>query len=319
MPRAKERGPAQKSILLNSGAEAVENAVKIARVATGRPAVVVFENAFHGRTSLTMAMTAKVVPYKRGFGPLAAEVYRAPHRRSRGCETLALELGDVDPASVACVVLEPVQGEGGFIAMPRDFLTRPRASSATSTGSSTSTTRCSRAAAAPGPCGRSSTTASSPTCSSPASRSEAAYRSRRSRAAPTSWTPSRPAGSAVPSAATPSRARRPAPSSTRSPRPDSASARTSSAAGSRRARASSPGRETRSAASARCWRSSSPSAPPTVTTRVTAAARERGLILLSCGTYGNVIRILVPLVISDEELERGLDILEEAVGDARGG
>jgi 4-aminobutyrate aminotransferase/(S)-3-amino-2-methylpropionate transaminase len=72
------RGGEQKSLLVNSGAEAVENAVKIARAATGRPAVVVFDRAFHGRTLLTMAMTSKVVPYKRGFGPFAPEVYRAP-------------------------------------------------------------------------------------------------------------------------------------------------------------------------------------------------------------------------------------------------
>src|SRR3954467_4936288 len=71
-------GADQKSILVNSGAEAVENAVKIARSATGRPAVVVFDNAFHGRTLLTMTMTAKVRPYKAGFGPFAPEVYRAP-------------------------------------------------------------------------------------------------------------------------------------------------------------------------------------------------------------------------------------------------
>jgi 4-aminobutyrate aminotransferase-like enzyme len=72
------RGTEQKSLLLNSGAEAVENAVKIARVATGRPAVIVFDNAFHGRTLLAMTMTSKVVPYKAGFGPFAPEVYRTP-------------------------------------------------------------------------------------------------------------------------------------------------------------------------------------------------------------------------------------------------
>ena len=72
-----------KSVLLNSGAEAVENAVKIARAATGRPAVVAFERGFHGRTLLTMSLTSKVVPYKRGFGPFAPEVYRAPGSGSR--------------------------------------------------------------------------------------------------------------------------------------------------------------------------------------------------------------------------------------------
>jgi 4-aminobutyrate aminotransferase len=122
----------QRSVLVNSGAEAIENAVKIARVATGRPAVVVFDNAFHGRTLLTMAMTSKVKPYKAGFGPFAPEVYRAPapypYRGITSSDAIAglehLFKGDVDPASVACVVLEPVQGEGGFIPMPSDFPAR---------------------------------------------------------------------------------------------------------------------------------------------------------------------------------------------------
>ena len=122
-------GDEQKSILVNSGAEANENAVKIARAATGRPAVVVFDNAFHGRTLLTMTMTAKVKPYKAGFGPFAPEVYRAPvpypYRGVTSDDAIAglkrLFKAEVDPATVACVVLEPVQGEGGFIPMPDDF------------------------------------------------------------------------------------------------------------------------------------------------------------------------------------------------------
>jgi 4-aminobutyrate aminotransferase / (S)-3-amino-2-methylpropionate transaminase / 5-aminovalerate transaminase len=121
----------QRSILVNSGAEAVENAVKIARAATRRPAVVVFENAFHGRTLLAMTMTAKLV-YKKGFSPFAPEVYRAPGPYPyRGVSSDAAIEGledlfrsDVDPESVACVVLEPVQGEGGFIPMPPEFLRR---------------------------------------------------------------------------------------------------------------------------------------------------------------------------------------------------
>jgi 4-aminobutyrate aminotransferase len=120
---------ATKSILVSSGAEAVENAVKIARFATGRAGVIVFDRAFHGRTSLTMAMTAKLV-YKQGFGPLATDVHRAaapyPFRGISTEDALAsLELlfrQDVDPSSVACVVLEPVQGEGGFIPMPAEFV-----------------------------------------------------------------------------------------------------------------------------------------------------------------------------------------------------
>ena len=125
-------GADQKSILVNSGAEAVENAVKIARSATGRPAVVVFDNAFHGRTLLTMTMTSKVRPYKAGFGPFAPEVYRAPApypyhgvTSDDALEGLArLFKSDVDPQAVACVVLEPVQGEGGFVPMPPDFPAR---------------------------------------------------------------------------------------------------------------------------------------------------------------------------------------------------
>ena len=125
-------GEQQKSILVNSGAEANENAVKIARSATGRPAVVVFDNAFHGRTLLTMTMTAKVKPYKAGFGPFAPEVYRAPvpnpYRGITTDDAIAglkqLFKAEVDPASVACMVLEPVQGEGGFLPMPGDYLRR---------------------------------------------------------------------------------------------------------------------------------------------------------------------------------------------------
>jgi 4-aminobutyrate aminotransferase len=122
----------QRSLLVNSGAEAVENAVKIARAATGRPAVVVFDGAFHGRTLLAMTMTSKVKPYKAGFGPFAPEVYRAPvpypyHGISSDDAIAALEhlfKADVDPSTVACVVLEPVQGEGGFVTMPPDYPAR---------------------------------------------------------------------------------------------------------------------------------------------------------------------------------------------------
>ena len=125
-------GPEQKSILVNSGAEANENAVKIARAATGRPAVVVFDNAFHGRTLLTMTMTSKVHPYKAGFGPFAPEVYRAPapypYRGVTSDDAIAglkkLFKAEVDPQTVACVLLEPVQGEGGFVPMPDDYPAR---------------------------------------------------------------------------------------------------------------------------------------------------------------------------------------------------
>jgi 4-aminobutyrate aminotransferase/(S)-3-amino-2-methylpropionate transaminase len=112
----------KKAAFVNSGAEAVENAVKIARYYTKRPAVVVFENAYHGRTLLTMTMTSKVKPYKLGFGPFAPEVYRMPFGDVVGPERLKdFFIKHVNPEAVACVVAEPVQGEGGFIAPPPGY------------------------------------------------------------------------------------------------------------------------------------------------------------------------------------------------------
>ena len=127
-------GGDRKAVFFNSGAEAVENAVKIAKAATGRPAVVCFDNAFHGRTLMAMSLTSKLTPYKAGFGPFAPEVYRvpfpysyrSPHREGAG--KAALEeierafITTVDPATVAAVVVEPVQGEGGFVVPTQDFL-----------------------------------------------------------------------------------------------------------------------------------------------------------------------------------------------------
>ena len=124
---------AKKSALYNSGAEAVENAVKIARHATGRHAVVAFDHAYHGRTNLTMAMTAKNMPYKQGFGPFAGEVYRAPMSYPfrepapiSGEEAAARAIGVIDKqvggGNVACVVIEPIQGEGGFVVPADGFL-----------------------------------------------------------------------------------------------------------------------------------------------------------------------------------------------------
>ena len=110
----------KRSFLVNSGAEAVENAVKIARYATGREAVVAFDHGFHGRTQLAMSLTGKVMPYKHGFGPFAPEVYRAPYSypyRGTGHLDEVIELIEttVGAASVACIVVEPIAGEGGFI------------------------------------------------------------------------------------------------------------------------------------------------------------------------------------------------------------
>jgi 4-aminobutyrate aminotransferase/(S)-3-amino-2-methylpropionate transaminase len=126
-------GPA-KTIFFTTGAEAVENAVKIARHATNRPAIIAFTGAFHGRTMFGMALTGKVVPYKAGFGPMPGDVYRLPFpiesHGVTGDDALdALNWvfkTDVEPGRVAAIILEPVQGEGGFYAAPFEFLHKLR-------------------------------------------------------------------------------------------------------------------------------------------------------------------------------------------------
>ncbi|PWI44343.1 4-aminobutyrate--2-oxoglutarate transaminase [Streptomyces sp. ICBB 8177] len=128
---------AKKSALFNSGAEAVENAVKIARAYTKRQAVVVFEHGYHGRTNLTMALTAKNMPYKHGFGPFAPEVYRVPlaypFRWLTGAEDCAEQAAaeaidqiskQVGAENVAAIIIEPIAGEGGFIEPAKGFLPR---------------------------------------------------------------------------------------------------------------------------------------------------------------------------------------------------
>ena len=121
---------AKKAMLVNSGAEAVENAVKIARYATNRDAVICFDQGFHGRTMMGMTLTSKVMPYKKGFGPFMPEVYRAaapwPYRGIGTAEALAsvrkLLKSQVDPESVAAIIYEPVQGEGGFLPATPGFV-----------------------------------------------------------------------------------------------------------------------------------------------------------------------------------------------------
>ncbi|MEJ7648974.1 MAG: 4-aminobutyrate--2-oxoglutarate transaminase [Nakamurella sp.] len=126
-------GHAKRTALFNSGSEAVENAVKIARLATGKSAVVVFDHAYHGRTNLTMALTAKVAPYKKGFGPFAGEIYRAPMSypfrdpegysgKEAAQRAISMMTTQVGVDQIAAVLIEPVQGEGGFIEPADGFL-----------------------------------------------------------------------------------------------------------------------------------------------------------------------------------------------------
>ena len=128
---------AKKAMLVNSGAEAVENAVKIAREATGKPGVIAFEAGYHGRTLLTMTLTSKVKPYKHQFGPFAPEIYKIPSAYCYRCiyKSTYPECGlhcleaferffisEVAPDNIAAMIIEPVQGEGGFIVPPQEFL-----------------------------------------------------------------------------------------------------------------------------------------------------------------------------------------------------
>ena len=125
----------KKSLLVNSGAEAIENAVKIARHYTKRPAIVVFEHSYHGRTNLTMALTAKNMPYKEGFGPFAPEIYRVPmpysfhwvgDQATIAQDAIEMVINKIDKEigahNVAAILIEPIQGEGGFIVPPKGFM-----------------------------------------------------------------------------------------------------------------------------------------------------------------------------------------------------
>jgi 4-aminobutyrate aminotransferase/(S)-3-amino-2-methylpropionate transaminase len=323
------RGGEQKSLLVNSGAEAVENAVKIARAATGRPAVVVFDRAFHGRTLLTMAMTSKVVPYKRGFGPFAPEVYRAPapypyrgvssDDAIRGLE--ALFKSEIDPEAVACVVLEPVQGEGGFIPMPRDFPPRLREL-----------------------CDRHGIVYVDDEVQSGVGRTGPVWAVEHYGVEPDLLVSGKSLGGGLPLAGVTGRAevvdRVPSGGlgGTFGGNPVACAAAVAvldEVVGEdfqRRAREL--GRAIRSALDGIAERVEAvgevrglgpmqalelvedreTKAPAgALAAATTAAARERGLVVLSCGLYGNVIRILAPLVIDDDDLARGLELLEESL------
>jgi 4-aminobutyrate aminotransferase/(S)-3-amino-2-methylpropionate transaminase len=124
-----------RAMFVSTGAEAVENAIKIARALTGRPGVIAFSGGFHGRTNLCMGLTGKVVPYKKGFGPFTPGIYHAPFPAeylgvSADASLAALEQlfkSDIEPGQVAAIIIEPVQGEGGFYPVPEGFLARLRA------------------------------------------------------------------------------------------------------------------------------------------------------------------------------------------------
>jgi 4-aminobutyrate aminotransferase/(S)-3-amino-2-methylpropionate transaminase len=318
-----------KSLLLNSGAEAVENAVKIARTATGRPAVIVFDHAFHGRTSLTLAMTAKVVPYKQGFGPFPSEVYRAPapypyrgvssDDAIRGLELLLKQ--DVDPASVACIVLEPVQGEGGFVEMPDDFPRRLKEICETH-GILYVDDEVQAGVGRTGPVWAIEHYGVEPDLIV-SGKSLGGGLPLAGVTGATALIDSVPAGGlggtfggnplACVAAA---EVLREVKSDSFRKRADDLGARIRARLELLAARNAAVG-EVRGLGPMLALELTEPT--PDLAKAVTSAARDRGLVLLSCGIYGNVIRILVPLTIDDALLERGLDLLEESLGDARAG
>ena len=315
---------ATKSILVNSGAEAIENAVKIARTYTGRPGVVVFDRAFHGRTTLTMAMTAKLV-YKQGFGPLAPSVYRAPapypyrgvstEDALRGLDLLFKQ--DVDPTEIACIVLEPVQGEGGFIPMPAEFVRALKK-------------RCERYGIVyvddevQAGCGRTGTV----------------WAIERLGIEPDLLVSGKTLGGGLPLAAVTGKA-----AIMDSVHPGGLGGTfggnpvACAAAAAVLDELTAPGFRERAEQIAVLLRKrldEIATRRPLVgevrglgamlavelsehtaaaAKRVVSRARERGLVLLSCGLDGNVIRLLPPLSATDDELERGLSILDDSLGD----
>jgi 4-aminobutyrate aminotransferase / (S)-3-amino-2-methylpropionate transaminase / 5-aminovalerate transaminase len=318
-----------KSLLVNSGAEAIENAVKIARVATGRPAVVVFDHAFHGRTNLTMAMTSKVTPYKQGFGPFAPDVYRAPgpypyrgvssDDALRGLELLFKQ--DVDPYSVACVVLEPVQGEGGFIAMPDDYIPRLKEV-----------------------CERYGILYVDDEVQSGAGRTGSVWAIEHYGVEPDLLVSGKSLGGGLPLAGVTGKSELADAvppgglGGTFGGNPlacaaacvvldeissDGFAARAEQIAGLLRGRLEHIARtnaavgEVRGLGAMLALEFVDPE--PELARAVTAEALELGLILLACGIYGNVLRLLPPLAATDDELNRGLDLLEEALGAATAG
>ena len=310
-------------MLVNSGAEAVENAVKIARAATGRPAVDRLRPRLPRPDAPDDGDDPKLV-YKQGFGPLAPEVYRAPAPYPyRGVTTDDALVGlehlfksDVDPQSVACVVLETVQGEGGFIPMPPEFLPGLKRS-ASSHGILYVADEVQSGCGRTGPVWAIEHLGVEPDLLWRARRSAAGCRSRRVTGRAEVMDAVHPGGLGGTFGGNPvSWPRRPAPCSTRWRRRSSASGPTRSPAayarGSTRIAADRPQiGEVRGLGPMLAIEFATPSGDEAK--QLTAAAREQGLLLLACGLYGNVIRLLPPLTATDEELDRGLSIIERSL------
>jgi 4-aminobutyrate aminotransferase/(S)-3-amino-2-methylpropionate transaminase len=327
---------AKKSILVNSGAEAIENAVKIARAYTRKPAIICFEDAFHGRTMLTMSLTSKTHPYKAGFEPFATDIYRIPYAYCYRCSYslqypscnvfCAHHLEDtfkrvVASEAVAAVVVEPVLGEGGFVAPPREFF-----------------------AVLQETCKRHGILFIADEVQSGFGRTGAMFASERYGITPDILVSAKSIAAGMPLAAVTGRAEVMDAAGvgglggTYGGNPLSCAAALAAIETLERenlpARAEKLGQHFE--ARARDWTKRWPligdvrglgamRALELVRSRdarepakeeadeVLRHCRERGLILLSAGSYGNVLRLLVPLIISDEQFDEGLDVLESSL------
>jgi 4-aminobutyrate aminotransferase/(S)-3-amino-2-methylpropionate transaminase len=323
---------AKKTILVNSGAEAIENAVKIARAYTKRPAVICFEDAFHGRTLLTMSLTSKTHPYKAGFQPFASDIYRIPfaypYRNASGAtsEDFAHHLKDaftrsVAPESVAAVIAEPVLGEGGFVVPPRDYFKHLQ-----------------------NICREHGILFIADEIQSGFARTGKWFASEHFGIEPDLITTAKSLGGGMPIAAVTGRSEimdAPGPGSlggTYCGHPASCAAALAAIETIEKdgllARSTAIGEhfEKRARAWQKKWplvgdvrglggmcamelvRNAATREPAdTETKEIAKHCYEHGLILITAGTFNNVIRILVPLVVTDEQLKEGLDVLEAAL------
>lgn len=316
----------KKTLLLNTGAEALENAVKIARAYTGRPAIVALRGGFHGRTFMALAMTGKVAPYKLGFGPFPAEVYHAPfpcdYRGPSGAEALAelegLFKADVDPARVAAIVVEPVQGEGGFNVAPPAYLQGLRSI-----------------------CDRHGIVLIVDEVQTGFGRTGRLFAIEHSGVVPDLIATAKALGGGLPLAAVTGRSEimdAPAPGGlggTYAGNPLACAAahavldciererlveRAEALGGVLKARLEALARVVPAVGHARGLgamralelvtdrKTKEPA--PELTQRLVQRAAERGLVMISCGVYGNVLRFLIPLTAREELVTEGLDIFE---------
>ena len=320
---------AKKTLFLTTGAEAVENAIKIARAHTKRSAIIAFTSGYHGRTLLTLGLTGKVAPYKTGFGPFPAEIFHAQfpnaaHGVSVDDSIASIELifkNDVEASRVAAIIIEPVQGEGGFNVAPTDFLQRLRAL-----------------------CDQHGILLIADEIQTGAGRTGTWFAIEQSGIAPDMITMAKSMAGGFPISAVVGRAEvmdAPAPGGlggTYAGSPMACAAalavldvfeqenlleRSRQLGAHMTARLKTLATKNRCIADVRglgamvaielCKNGDLHQPDADLTKRLCAEATTRGLILLSCGTYGNVIRILVPLTASDAIVDEGLAIIEASL------